>query len=216
MTRKRTRADLSKEAILDAAIVLVKRDGMDFSMRDLGEELSSWPNTVYAFFQTKRALQDALLDRIVGEALTDQVVDRLIDANVPWQDRLRSFGLAIFDTLSKYPGAGHLITHFGMVGSSNGMRLFQLMIHFHISIGLAPDRAATALQASAFFLLEISDLAASKAIGQANSTAMSQSALATDKQSEIAQAVAAMVELPIRERALAGLDLFIAGLEREI
>lgn len=195
---------------------LARREGLDFSMRDLGHALSSWANTVYAFFPSKQALQDALIDRIIDEALSADVVERVLDDAVPWQARFRTFGLALFDTFSKYPGTGVLITQYGMLGSPNAARLFQLMITLFTRLGLSPQRAAIVLQASAFFLLQISDLAASIARGQANADALLNSDMASGPDSDLSSAIKAMADIPIRDRAVAGLDLFIAGLEREI
>jgi TetR/AcrR family transcriptional regulator, tetracycline repressor protein len=56
---------LSRERILEAAVKVVAREGLDaLSMRRLAQELDVWPMSVYRYFRDK----DELLDAVVGRA----------------------------------------------------------------------------------------------------------------------------------------------------
>jgi AcrR family transcriptional regulator len=64
----RARGRLSRERILDAALLLVERVGLDaFSSRKLGHELGCEAMSIYHHFPSKAHLLDALVDRAVGE-----------------------------------------------------------------------------------------------------------------------------------------------------
>jgi AcrR family transcriptional regulator len=58
---------LSRERIVDAAMALVERDGLEaLSMRKLGAELGREAMSLYHFFPSKRHLVDALVDRAIA------------------------------------------------------------------------------------------------------------------------------------------------------
>lgn len=60
----RSRLGLSREAILDAALGLLDRDGLDsLTMRGLAEELGVGAMTLYGYFRGKEELLDAVVDR---------------------------------------------------------------------------------------------------------------------------------------------------------
>jgi AcrR family transcriptional regulator len=63
------RRPLTREAIVDAALVLLERDGMaGLSMRKLAQELGTGAASLYWHVGDKEELLSLLLDRIVGEA----------------------------------------------------------------------------------------------------------------------------------------------------
>lgn len=62
----RRRAPLSRERIVEAALVLVERDGLDsFSTRKLGSKLGCEAMSIYHFFPSKQHLVDALVERAI-------------------------------------------------------------------------------------------------------------------------------------------------------
>ena len=66
---QRERRPLSREAIVDAALVLLEREGMQgLSMRKLAHELGAGAASLYWHVGDKEELLSLLLDRIVGEA----------------------------------------------------------------------------------------------------------------------------------------------------
>jgi len=83
------RPPLTREKIVDAALTLLERDGLQgISMRKLAQELDAGAATLYWHVGDKEQLLGLLLDRIVGE---NQVPDP-DPAN--WQEQLKVFGRA--------------------------------------------------------------------------------------------------------------------------
>jgi AcrR family transcriptional regulator len=65
----RDRRPLTRDAIVEAALVLLERDGLQgLSMRRLAQELGSGAASLYWHVGDKEELLSLLLDRIVGEA----------------------------------------------------------------------------------------------------------------------------------------------------
>jgi AcrR family transcriptional regulator len=81
------RAPLSREAIADAALRLLDRDGLDgLSMRRLATELGTGPASLYWHVQSKDELLELLVDRVMGEIeLPEPDPSR-------WQEQLKQFG----------------------------------------------------------------------------------------------------------------------------
>jgi AcrR family transcriptional regulator len=66
-TRRVDRKPLSRERILDAAMALVERRGLDgFTTRGLGTELGCEAMSIYHHFPSKQHLQDAMVERVIG------------------------------------------------------------------------------------------------------------------------------------------------------
>lgn len=81
--RPRPADRLSVERVLDAAITLADRVGLDsMSMRLLGDELGADPMAVYHYFRDKRSLLAAMADQVV-----EQIEPTLDGA---WPDALRA------------------------------------------------------------------------------------------------------------------------------
>src|SRR3954462_12512638 len=61
MSKRADAPQLSRERILEAALAVTARDGMNaFSMRRLAQELDVWPMSVYRYFRDKDELLDAI------------------------------------------------------------------------------------------------------------------------------------------------------------
>ena len=66
------KADLTREGVLDAALALADAEGLDaLTMRGLGRRLGVEAMSVYHYFSSKRALVDALVDRVWSEVTLD-------------------------------------------------------------------------------------------------------------------------------------------------
>ena len=213
---KRRRWSLSAEEILSAADNLARGTSFDFSLRDLAAALESWPISIYFFYENKLALQAALLDSVLERVLTEETVTRFLDAASPWQDRIRQLALSLFDELSDYEGAGHMMTHYGLAGSNAGIRLFQMYVHFGKSIGLSPERTANLLQVSLSLIVTFSDLAAAKKNGNANPKLFETSGLPVHPDPSIQLAAERILTTTVKVRALIGIDLFITAIETEL
>ncbi|MEM8985759.1 MAG: TetR family transcriptional regulator [Pseudomonadota bacterium] len=215
MAEKLKRAQLSKDTILSAAIIVARREGVDFTMRALGKELNAWPNVVYDHFPTKLELQHALLDLIIDGALTDDVVARFVDTSEDWGERLKTFSLELFDHLSKYRGVGHLITHHGAAGPPNVVRLVTLCLNHLMEKGLSLERATIIFQVLTFFAAEMGDLEAATRDGLITINATEAKTSKGESEDAFQYFMRTSITIPVRERLRAGLDLFIAAVIAE-
>lgn len=92
-------AGLSHDRVLDAALTLVDREGVEkLSMRRLGAELGVEAMTLYYYVPNKAALLDGLVERVVTRATTD------MPADAPWRDMLRGFAVSCRTELLRHPG----------------------------------------------------------------------------------------------------------------
>ena len=83
----RDKKPLTRDAIVEAALVLLERDGLQgLSMRRLAQELGSGAASLYWHVGDKEELLSLLLDRIVGEA---EVPDPDPEN---WQDAVKELG----------------------------------------------------------------------------------------------------------------------------
>lgn len=98
------RAPLTRQRVLDTAIEMVDRDGLDaLSMRKIGSELGVEAMSLYKHVANK----DAVLDGLVEHLWTD--VHNTITEHTEWPEQLRSYAHAIRDTMHKHPQAASLL-----------------------------------------------------------------------------------------------------------
>ena len=92
---------LSRERILDAALGLVGRDGLDgLSMRRLAQELDVWPMSLYRYFHDKDEL---------GAALADVAAEEIVSpgARGPWREQMQDLLDQARTILARHPGSLH-------------------------------------------------------------------------------------------------------------
>jgi AcrR family transcriptional regulator len=95
------RAGLSRGLILDAAVALVDREGLDgLSMRKLGATLGVEAMTLYHYVPNKAALLDGLVEWVVQHSAT---APALADG-LPWDRILRRYAETLRTTLLSHPG----------------------------------------------------------------------------------------------------------------
>jgi AcrR family transcriptional regulator len=102
MRRSPPQPQLSRESILDAALVLIERDGIEaLSMRRLAAELDVGTMTLYGYFADKRALLDALVDSVAATAPLPQL-------HGAWRDRLTAVMTHLHEALAAHPALARL------------------------------------------------------------------------------------------------------------
>jgi AcrR family transcriptional regulator len=90
---------LSRERILDAALALVREDGLDsLSMRRLAQELDVWPMSLYRYFHDKDELVAALAD-----VATREIVSPGTDG--PWREQIGDLLRQARTILERHPGS---------------------------------------------------------------------------------------------------------------
>ncbi|HKP91239.1 MAG TPA: TetR/AcrR family transcriptional regulator [Thermoleophilaceae bacterium] len=135
-----TRRGLSRERIVEAALGVVARDGLDaLSMRRLAQELDVWPMSVYRYFRDKDELLDAVVDGATDDVVRvptagswrEQIVELLRQARAALGAETGGLGPR-FTRAMLTPGA--------MRVSEAGVRILR-------DAGLEPDEAAQAWRA---------------------------------------------------------------------
>ena len=95
------RAGLSRSLILDAAVALVDREGLDgLSMRKLGGALGVEAMTLYHYVPNKAALLDGLVEWVMQHSAT---APALADG-LSWDRVLRRYAETLRTTLLGHPG----------------------------------------------------------------------------------------------------------------
>ena len=102
MRRSPAQPQLSREAILDAALVVIDREGLEaLSMRRLAAELDVGTMTLYGYFAGKRELLDALVDSVAAAA-------PLPELHGSWRDRLTAVMTHMHEALTAHPAFARL------------------------------------------------------------------------------------------------------------
>jgi AcrR family transcriptional regulator len=102
MTATEPATRLSRDRILEAALRLAERDGLDaLSMRRLAQELDVWPMSIYRYFQDKEALLDAL-----GEAAAARI--QAPSGSGPWRARLSRLLTQAREVFATHPAGSRL------------------------------------------------------------------------------------------------------------
>jgi AcrR family transcriptional regulator len=92
------KSPLSREAIVDAAMVVLVAEGMaKVYMRRLAAELDTGPASLYVYLRNTADLNGALIDRLLAE------LDVAWDGVEPWRDRLHRLVDDYRAVLMRYP-----------------------------------------------------------------------------------------------------------------
>jgi AcrR family transcriptional regulator len=129
------RTPLSREAIVDAALRVVDREGTDaLSMRRVAEELGTGPASLYWHVSSKDELINLLVDRVIGEVQppgTDPA---------RWQEEFREWAFRTREVFRRHPGVGGLTLGRIPVGP-NLLRMAESSLALLRGAGI-PDRIA--------------------------------------------------------------------------
>jgi len=102
-TETTTRAPLSRERILSAAVALADRDGVgSLSMRRLAQELGVVPMALYKHLANKEEVLDGMLDVVVGEIDPPR-------ADLGWKEAVRERILSARGALLRHPWASRVM-----------------------------------------------------------------------------------------------------------
>lgn len=132
---RRTRSPLSREAIVDAALRVLDREGSSgLSMRRIAEELGSGAGALYWHVENKEQIVQLVFDRVIGELPLPEVDP----AN--WQEQIKQAARDAREAMNRHPGLAQL--SFGRIPlGPNALRY----IEWHLSVlraGGLPDRVA--------------------------------------------------------------------------
>jgi TetR/AcrR family tetracycline transcriptional repressor len=97
------RTPLTREAIVDAALRVLAREGADgLSMRQVAEELGAGPASLYWHVANKDELINLLIDRVASEIETPP------PDPARWQEQLKEFGIQARRVFQRHPGVAGL------------------------------------------------------------------------------------------------------------
>jgi AcrR family transcriptional regulator len=119
----KTRAPLSKERVLETAVALAQREGLEsLTMRRLADELGAGAMSLYHYVPNKEKLLDGMVDIVFGEI-------ELPTADVDWRTAMRRRAISTREALNRHrwavglmesrttPGPASLGLHNAVLGS---------------------------------------------------------------------------------------------------
>jgi TetR/AcrR family tetracycline transcriptional repressor len=115
----------TEDDVLDAALALMDADGLAaLSMRRIAAALGVTPNAVYTYFPDKSGIEQALIERLLGQ------VNRAAPDSGDWRADLEALALDLRRRLTAHPGAVPLLLGGAMNGPEAlllGERLLEIL-----------------------------------------------------------------------------------------
>ncbi len=147
MSPQDPRPPLSRERVIQAALQIVDRDGLDgLTMRALGHELGADPMAAYYHLPNKAAVLDGVVEAVWSELELPDESDQ------PWQTQLEQIARAMRDTLRRHPNALPILATRPNL-STAGFRLTDRTLAALLQAGLPGDEAFAFVNAAGEFLL---------------------------------------------------------------
>lgn len=213
--RRGRREPLSPAAIVEAALRVLDRDGIDgVSMRRVAEELGTGPATIYWHVRNKEELFDLVLERVIGEIVPPEPEPER------WQEQLREMAHTMRAVMTSHRDLARVSLGRWPLGP-NALRWLEWILAVTRGAGL-PDRDAARvgflfpLYIVGFVLDQESgtmtlaeDVTLEQMLGQVSSYLSSLG----DHFPNIAATAETIVAGDLDERFDYGLDVLIAGLE---
>lgn len=141
------RAPLNRQRVLDAALTLLDRDGLDrLSMRRLAADLDVEAMSLYKYVDSKDDLLAGLTDLLWAE------IAAAAPANDDWPTWLRAFGHAVRDTVLVHPNAMPVLVA-GDVCPVSALELFTDQLDHVDGSSARRDAAVNATRAVAAYAL---------------------------------------------------------------
>lgn len=143
-TRDRpAKAPLSEKAIVDAALALLKAEGIEaVSMRRVAAALDTGAASLYVYVDGREGLLRAMGDRIAGAIVLEP------PDPARWREQLHALLARMYETLTAHPGLAAL----GMADpfpSESALRVLENMLGLLLAGGLDPQDSAWAADAFA-------------------------------------------------------------------
>jgi TetR/AcrR family tetracycline transcriptional repressor len=137
------REALSRDRVVDAALAIVDRDGLDgLTMRRLAADLGVEAMSLYHWFPSKAAILDGLVEAAIRETATAVGLEQ----DLGWRESLRRLAHAYRDVLKAHPNT--LVCISSRPGKSvEAMRFIERMLDVLRADGFAPGLAVKAMQA---------------------------------------------------------------------
>ena len=208
------RAGLTRALVLDAAINLIDRDGLEsFSLRRLACELGVEPMSLYNHVASK----DDLLDGVVEVVMAKLAMTGPLSGT--WEDQIRQAANAFRDVLLSHPQVS-IVVLTRRVLTDRPLGVLREAISPFVSAGLEPADALVVLRAFTAFLTGT----ILRELGSDMSFAAVDSAVDESRVANLADSMDPVVADSAQEIARIdhdavfqrGLELFIAGLQAQL
>jgi AcrR family transcriptional regulator len=140
--RKPARRPLSRDLIVDTALKLLEKEGLDaLSMRRVAQALDTGPASLYAHVRNRDELCELMFDRILGELdLPDPDPER-------WRQQLKELCLAQVRAMIAYPGIAQAVLNAMIPIGPNVLRHGETMMAILRAGGLSARQATYAFDA---------------------------------------------------------------------
>jgi AcrR family transcriptional regulator len=208
-TERADRRPLTRDAIIEAALKLLERDGLSgLSMRSLAKELGTGAASLYWHMGNKEELLQLLLDRIVGESRVPPAPD-----GAPWQEQVKQMLRETRRTLSARRDAAQL--SMGRVPAGpNSLPVMERSLAVLTAAGLPPRAIAYAAD---MFALYVGGFAYEESLDVADADPAALGAyfasLPADRFPNLVHLSGALTEGSAEERFEFALELLVRGLE---
>jgi AcrR family transcriptional regulator len=143
----RTRPGLSRERVLETALDLVDREGVDaLTMRRLGRELGVEAMSLYSYVDSKQDLIEGVVEQVFRE------MPLVTSGPGPWQEGLRIHAAAFREVLLRHPNAVRLVAGRPLITEGTIAFVESALVELQ-AIGLDLDTADRVLEVIASFTL---------------------------------------------------------------
>lgn len=216
-TRDRpSKAPLSDGAVLDAALGVLRREGIDaVTMRRVAKELDTGAASLYVYVQGHDELLRLLFDRVAsGVALERSDPAR-------WRDQLRALCVAMLEALEAHPGIARVALAQPPMGD-NSLACAEALFDLLLMGGVQPQRAAWACDV--IFLLITANAVETDVVREREATGQRPfdegalrrtfEELPAARYPQLSAHAVAMTSGSHRERFVFGIDTFVDGLLR--
>jgi AcrR family transcriptional regulator len=140
------RVSLNRDVIVDTAIRLLDRDGLDgVSMRRVAEELGTGPASLYAHVANKDELLDLVHDRVMGD------LDVPVADPDHWQEQLRTVAMDSFKLYEKHRDLAR-VSLANVPTGPNALRIAEGMMAIMLAGRVPPKVAAFTVDRLALYI----------------------------------------------------------------
>lgn len=203
------RGELSKDAILDAALALADADGLAaVSIRRIAEEFGLSAMSLYRHIRTKEEILDGLADRAW------EILDREPESNIAWDEHLRQTFIHMHQSMLGHPGLVDII----MLEPNRGLHVYAVierLMGVLVSAGFDTDAALLAVASLESYTLGFTVQQRVRAGRDASADHPPLFDLPKDQFPNLSGAPEKFAQWASEERFLAGLEWAINNLQRD-
>ncbi|MET0132911.1 MAG: TetR/AcrR family transcriptional regulator [Kibdelosporangium sp.] len=144
--RKPAKQPLSRALIVDAALALLEKEGLDgLSMRRVAQALATGPASLYAHVRNRDELCELMFDRILGDVAVPE------PDPARWREQVKELSLAQIRAMITYPGIAQVVLNAMIPIGPNALRHGEAMLALLRAGGLSQRAAAYAFDALSLY-----------------------------------------------------------------